>query len=149
VRRSVNLTPSHTETLSTDQGQRVHTGMDKAALGALREELAPILTKMFQLMDSDGSGAIGEVEGVAVGRELGPQDPEKWWKTLLDNADKDRNGEVDLDEYLDYMTLAYASIGVTCTNAKAATTELQMVYERLEAGLTRQRQQQARSTAED
>jgi hypothetical protein len=33
--------------------------MDKAELGALREELAPILTKMFQLMDSDGSGAIG------------------------------------------------------------------------------------------
>ena len=118
--------------------------IDKIAIDGMKVELEPILTKLFQLMDKDENGTIGEAEGIAVGRAMQPQNPEGWWKMLLANSDNDKSNTVDLNEYIDYVCRAYTGIHA---KADAARMELDMVFQKLEASLSKQAQQNTRGQA--
>lgn len=101
-------------------------------------DLKPILTKIFQLMDSDKNGHIDEQEGWAIGRALGASggDAKKWWDTIV-TADTDGSGTIELEEWLAYNLAAYKG------KEASGLLELQAMYERLEMNLARRTQQQA------
>jgi Ca2+-binding EF-hand superfamily protein len=120
--------------------------MPRSSPEEMREELEPILKKLFSLMDADSSGEIGAAEGCAVGRCMQPSDPEGWWKSLLKHADTDESDTVDMEEYIEYVVKAYVMIGA---DAPAANMELMMVYDKLETGLAKQTVQKLRGYEPD
>jgi hypothetical protein len=112
-----------------------------SALRTPRSSLNPWVTKIFALMDVDGDGHVEEAEGVAIGRILSGGDGQKareWWTSMLSIADADCSKTLTLDEWRAYVGKAYDGKDVA-----RAEMELARLYERLELGLARRRQQQA------
>jgi len=58
------------------------------------------LEAMFKTMDADGSGKVSEEEmKAAITKVYGEALPEDTLKTMMDSADTNKDGEVDLDEF--------------------------------------------------
>jgi len=74
-----------------------------ADLGAASELNQCKVKEAFQNWDKDGSGGISEEELATVMKELNPDFTDLKIKLLFDNADKNRDGMIDFNEFLAFV----------------------------------------------
>ncbi len=68
------------------------------------------LRQAFNLFDCDGSGTIDPKELRAAMQSLGFETKNQTIYQMIQDIDKDQNGEIDFDEFLDLMTSRLAGI---------------------------------------
>ncbi len=105
--------------------------------------LRPILKKMFNLVDADGSGFIDAREGKAIAYALG-RDPKEFWVQMLGDEQTETD-MVDLEAYIKTQEPLYTN-GRT---PKEALKELRAAYDNLDAILALERRKSRRGAYDD
>jgi len=88
--------PISTTTLSIKQQQQRRPGLTDDEVEELRQA--------FDLFDTDGSGTIDPKELRAAMQSLGFETKNQTIYQMIQDIDKDGDGDVDFDEFLDLMT---------------------------------------------
>merc|ERR1712031_45557 len=68
------------------------------------DKIEPVLTEIFELMDTNGDKCIDEDEGVAIGMAMGESEDQakKSWKAMCKDMDDDGNTTIELPEWLEF-----------------------------------------------
>jgi len=89
-----------TSTVTTAGGAVGFQSLMGGLFGANVDKSDAGLEAMFKTMDADGSGKVSEEEmKAAITKVYGEALPEDTLKTMMDSADTNKDGEVDLDEF--------------------------------------------------
>jgi Ca2+-binding EF-hand superfamily protein len=74
------------------------------------------LSLLFDALDIDNSGALAKPELVSFARSIAPAELERWgefWKVVSAEADADRDGRIDRDEWMNFWSRQWFKCGRT------------------------------------
>ena len=69
----------------------------------MEELLEGLNKKAFSFFDEDNSGKISLQNLKRVAKEIGENLPDEYWKELLEDADRDGDGELSIEEFMRIM----------------------------------------------
>ena len=89
------------------------------------------ILKAFQLFDADGSGSISIKNMRSIARELGENLSDEELQAMIDEFDRDQDGEISQDEFMYIMKQVikpFIRLSIPHNTADAATASQSSVY---------------------